>query len=215
MGLKVFYHVCAMNDALTIVKEQVTALHISGLYSAADSIHVCVLGEVHRTLPIVQFLHQAGKKFRMEEVCPNNTLYERFTLNYMRAIIEPNDVAFYFHTKGVSRMTMELYPCFEQWARMLLIMSLKNFQDTVRSLQTNECDAAGVNFLIGNHPPHFSGNFWWVRGDYYLSLDPHIGPGYTDPEMYVCSKQPRVKLLYQSNRSHFMQPTSMLEYVDL
>ncbi len=107
--------------------------------------------------------------------------------------------------------------CFEQWTRMLLILSMKYFRTAVEQLQSGDYDVAGVNYTTNSSigaPPHFSGNFWFARGNYYLTLDPHIGVGYLDPEMYVCTKQPRVLDLYNTNRVHYLVPTSMREYVD-
>lgn len=214
MGFKVFYHVCAINHCLTIVKEQVSALHLSGMYDAAESIHVFVSGNPDIILPVVVFLNQAGKKIKVEVVEPYDRSYERFTLLGMRSLLKPDDVAFYFHTKGVSR-TDTMASCFEQWARMLLIVSMKHFRRIVEQLQNNEYDVGGVNYSVDdNGVAHFSGNFWFTRADYYLSLDPQIGMGYLDPEYYICTKQPRALCVYNSNRSHYLIPTSMQEYVD-
>ena len=32
---------------------------------------------------------------------------------------------------------------------------------------------------------HFSGNFWWATGDYFLGLPETIGSEYTAPEQYI------------------------------
>lgn len=220
MGFKVFYHVCAINHCLAVVKEQISALHLSGMYDAAESVHVFVTGNMDVLPPVVEFLHQAGRKIKVERVEPHDNSYERFTLLEMRKLINPSDVVFYFHTKGVSRPASQhpMHMCFEQWARMLLILSMRYFRIALEQLQSNQCDVAGVNYTTDScigAPPHFSGNFWFARGDYYLTLDPHIGSAYLDPEMYICTKQHRALCLYRTNRTHYLVPTSMREYVDV
>jgi len=39
--------------------------------------------------------------------------------------------------------------------------------------------------------PHYSGNFWWTTGAYFMKLPRAIGPRYTDPESYITSGDPK------------------------
>lgn len=54
---------------------------------------------------------------------------------------------------------------------------------------TEVCVGIGTDYcapkLCWGERQHFSGNFWWTRGNYFLSLPPTIGSEYLAPEQYI------------------------------
>ena len=54
-------------------------------------------------------------------------------------------------------------------------------------------DIVGVAYSTFNIGPHFSGNFWWSTGKYYLSLAPTIASDYHAPEAYIFTGNPKYK----------------------
>jgi hypothetical protein len=71
-------------------------------------------------------------------------------------------------------------------------------------LKAEEClqlldthDTVGVHWVVGAYDhdymvaPHYSGNFWWTTGAYFMKLPRAIGPRYTDPESYITSGDPK------------------------
>ena len=50
-------------------------------------------------------------------------------------------------------------------------------------------NSAGTDWHGPSYPmaarEHFSGNFWWATGEYFLGLPDNIGPEYTAPEQYI------------------------------
>lgn len=56
---------------------------------------------------------------------------------------------------------------------------LKEYKVCIRLLE--QYDTVGVNF----RGDHYSGNFWWARGDYYLTLPNHIEKDYFAPERFL------------------------------
>lgn len=211
MATKVFYHICAINNALDVVKTHVMMIHISGLYDEAAAIYCCICGEEPLISEITQFLSTAGKKFVIHKVAPGDTSYERLTLLAMHDLISPIDYVLYIHSKNVTYKN----DCVEDWSRMLSYFVIK-YHDTCKMILRSGYDAVGCNYHNGGgrYPYHFSGNFWWTRGSYFLSLPRNIGPNYYDPEFYLCQKNPRVHCIYSSDKNHHSTPWKMCNYVD-
>lgn len=211
MAVKVFYHICAINNALEVVKTHVMMIHFSGLYEEADAIYCCICGEEPLIREIYDFLSTAGRKIVIHKVAPGDTSYERLTLLAMHDLISHDDYVLYIHSKNV-RYKNE---CVEDWSRMLSYFVIKHHRHCMDTLQKGY-DAVGCNYHNGggSYPYHFSGNFWWTRGSYYLSLPKHIGSNYCDPEFYVCQNKPRVHCLYRSDVGHHTTPWKLCKYVD-
>jgi hypothetical protein len=211
MAIKVFYHICAIHHVMSILKENVMAMHVSGLYDAAEAIYCCLCGEPEVLPQVEAFLRTAGKKFVVHVVKPKDTTYERLTLGAMHDLLQPGDVALYLHSKGVTRPFEEI----EDWARLLSYFVIKYHKEFVHALE-HGYDIAGINHHNGGgrYPWHFSGNFWWVRADYYLSLPRSIAPDYYAPEFYVCQKAPKAYVKFQSGVAHCDHPYKFERYVD-
>lgn len=215
MAIKVFYHICAINHVMTVVKTHVMMMHMSGLYDSADAIYCCICGDPPLIQEVTEFLTTAGKKFVIHKVAPNDKSYERLTLYAMHDLLTTDDYALYFHSKSVSRLYPEQMSNVEDWVRMLSYHVIKRHEKSVQLLRSGY-DVVGCNYhnANGGCPWHFSGNFWWVRGEYYLSLPRYIGPNYCDPEFYVCSKYHRGYSLFNSDVDHHHTPFKLEKYVD-
>lgn len=215
MAIKVFYHICAINHVMNVVKSHVMMMHMSGLYDVAQTIYCCISGVPKLIGEVQDFLLRAGKKFVIHNIVPYDTSYERLTLYAMHDLLQPTDYALYLHSKGVSRLYPEQQENVEDWVRLLSYHVIK-FHTKCVDLLKNGFDVVGCNYHNGGgaYPWHFSGNFWWVRGDYYLSLPKYIGPMYCDPEFYVCSGGAKGYSLIDSNVDHHITPFKMELYVD-
>ena len=67
--------------------------------------------------------------------------------------------------------------------------------------ELEEYDTVGVNYLN-----HYSGNFWWSKGEYFKTLQDFIEDYYTAPEDYIfksTQRKPKVKCLYSSGMEGF------------
>ena len=93
------------------------------------------------------------------------------------------------HSKGVTKPED---PGVYDWRNYLDYFTIYKARDCIELL--DKYDVVGANFVdipeSGKY--HFSGNYWWTRGSYYLTLPREIGIAYTDPEFYVCGSSPKV-----------------------
>jgi hypothetical protein len=180
MAVKVFIHICAINHIADVLREIVTCMHMSGLYADAERIYCYIAGEPNKIEWVVAFLRRSGKRFHIVQTAPGDTSYERLTLEDAHRHITPDDQVLYIHTKGVSKAReSQQTPFIKDWVYMMEYFLIGRYRECLAHLET--VDTVGVNYRA--HPPHWSGNWWWVRGDYFLKLPHKIGSDYFDPEL--------------------------------
>lgn len=90
----------------------------------------------------------------------------------------------------------------------------------------DEYDTVGVNLNKYENPLHchYSGNFWWTTGKYFLTLDFDFlenGTGTGDPEGFLLRNRPKTKSLFSSSNnsnknigSHYFERYPMMYYLD-
>jgi hypothetical protein len=215
MTIKVFYHICPIQHALTVVKEHMLALHYSGLYDAAQGVYCFLAGGTEEVATEVRrFLQTSGAKVHIMEDTRRDISYERLTLLAMHDMVEPKDVVLYLHSKGVTGRTPEEVERKTDWNRVLSYHAIKQFRTCVDAIRAGY-DLAGPNYDDrGIYPLHFSGNIWWASGTYYKTLPRFIGEGYLDPEFYVCQNKPHVFIQHRTWEDHHANTYKMNRYVD-
>jgi hypothetical protein len=140
--------------------------------------------------PIVDFIRRNGKKFEIVKEAPNDSSYERLTLQEIPNRVKPVDRFLYIHTKGVGRhggMKAENVWWWRNWMEYNLIY---RFRECMTELNKPDVDLVGVAFTEKQIGPHFSGNFWWTKGSYFETLPRDgdklaIGDKYNDPEAFI------------------------------
>lgn len=228
--IRVFYHIFCNEFALAVVKDQVTKLHFSGVYSTCDFIHCFMSGPCTRE--ICEFLSECGSKFL---ICvePADTSGERLTLSRIQKLLEPDDVFLYIHSKGVSRAAqphdarrLEILQRIEDWRCFMEYHLFVHHRVCLEALKTHDC--VGVNwrfwdvpltptndsFSKEEHLRHFSGNMWWCTARYWNTLPLTIGNEYLDPEMHIGIGNPRVKCLAESWVDHYKDRKPFKTFVD-
>lgn len=215
--VKVFYHIYCNEYTFPIMQDQVTKLHISGLYAKMVTCFCFVVGDPMYIECVQAFLATAGEKFVVAKVAPHDTSYERVTLLGMMSLVEPHDQVLYLHTKGVTHQDKGDAPRVHDWRTLLEYFVIGKHQECLAQLERH--DAVSINWLT-DPAPHFSGNMWWCRGAYYLSLDPdaleraYRGSTYLAPEMFIGTGNPRVCCLHSSHINHYAERYPFAKYCD-
>jgi hypothetical protein len=212
---RVFYHICAMNHWESVLRDQAGKILFSGLYDIVETIHCfCAGPEARRAARIIQSF---GKKFTVEVCDPEDKSGERLTLmNIHRFITTTNEKVLYLHTKGVTKL-----PPSENvflWNFYMEYHLIRHYQRCLDLLE--HADVVGLDFYPQSLP-HFSGNFWWARGEYLLTLADYAratGDKYTYTETWVCGGHqkltPRLVQLAHSGNDHYTTPYHPIMYVD-
>lgn len=199
----VFYHIFCNAHTLPIVKDQSLRIIFSNLYKRADAIYCFLVGEQAKIDEVEGLIKNLGKKFIVAAKGPGDTTYERFTLLQIPKYIKPEDKFLYIHSKGVSKINGIGDEAVYWWRTWLEYGLMSRHEECLEKL--NEYDVVGVNYSEKQIGKHFSGNFWWATGKYYLTLPNKISydeakgytepsKGYNEPEKYILSG-PNVKYL--------------------
>jgi hypothetical protein len=192
--LKLFFHICAINNAMDVVKEQMSALIYSGLYDdpRLEAIYCFITARDAHSLATMRTYLLTYYRFKIVIVkeALNDPTYERITLESMRNFIEDDDAVLYMHSKGVSYTDLLKQGNIHCWTRGLNYHLIGRYQHCLEALEA-PCDVVGA-FYSETPAPHFQGNFWWARGAYLKTLPERIGPEYLAPEiLYLFTRNPR------------------------
>jgi hypothetical protein len=188
MSIKIFYHICAINNWDVIVDSQLTKIHNSGLYNEVEVIYVNIVGEDANKC--VNFIKDYGDKIKILKVDVNDKSYERLTLLNIKQYITPEDKILYIHSKGVTKPN-NIYV--ELWRDYLEYFNIYGYKKCLFVL--DQYDICGCN-ISSTIKFHYSGNFWWSTGKYYLTLPDTIDDNYTSPEFYIVSNNPKMASLH-------------------
>ena len=187
----IFYHIYCNDKTSATVKDQVTKIIFSPLYKSIKTVYCFLTGDPSEIVNIKSLLSTYSSKFQVVAEGPGDTTYERFTLLKIKNYIKSEDKFLYIHTKGIS--STKSVDSIYWWRNYMEYFLIANGLECISLL--NKYDIVGVafsTFIIG---PHYSGNFWWSTGKYYLSLPSEIGPAYNDTESYIFIKNPKYKVL--------------------
>ena len=215
--IKVALHITAVSHYRVSVQHHISRLIFSGLYDIAEGIYCFILGQNSADIEAAAtFVQNFGRKIVVAKNSTHMELYERFTLLGMRAYLQPDDYFLYMHTKGVTHAADDLM--IFDWVFYMHYFLVKHFSVCVGLLKKH-FDICGVEYRFPDPQKpkvtgHYSGNFWWARASYYLSLPDSIGPAYTDPEMYVNLQTARHAALWESNTLLYSTKYPPSEFVD-
>lgn len=207
----VFFHIYCNSSTKKIMQEQIIKMIFSPLYEKVDYIYCFLTGEPEYINICNDEILLYGKKFIIKDIGANDKTYERFTLHLMKKYINPDDKVLYIHSKGVTKPDdINVY----LWRTYMEYYMFVKCEKCIKLL--DDYDVVGVDFQTRNNTPHFSGNFWWTTGKYYLSLPDEIGPGYIDPELYIFKNNPKYIELKNSGRPSdlYYYPYYVKEYID-
>jgi hypothetical protein len=192
-----FHHICFLNNGEDIANEQINKIKVSGLYDATTTIFCTLLGDIPPSFVLPE-------KYEIIHKSPVLITSERTILEYMYNFSkETNGKYWYIHTKGVTRYGTNFYKNVESWRRYMEYFVLIRWRQCIADLDNYE--VAGVSYTI-KPKPHFSGNFWWSRGDYIQKNPTDFDYSYnTEVEMWLFKQNPRYKTYHQTNFNHYLQ----------
>lgn len=190
----IFYHIFCNEHTMGIVWDQVKGIIFSGLCDDVHTINCFLTGEKKYIDEVKQFIETLPKKFHILEVGVDDKTFERFTLTKIASRVNDGDKILYMHTKGVLRTSGKnvAMESVYLWRIYIEYYMIRHYKRCLEKLDTH--DVVGALYHDKMIGPHFSGNFWWVRGDYFkkLSKEHTIGQGYYDPESYIMKSNPRI-----------------------
>lgn len=187
-----FWHICLLNNYLSIISEQVDLLISSGLYKACSSIIVSCVGN-DRELVRAKKILEPYPKISIVVALPNISEYEFPALELIKQmadVFQAPKYLFYIHTKGVNYPTNNGV---RHWRDYMNHYNITCWRDAVRALQKGY-DTCGVKLVYKEQfSMHYSGNFWWATSEHIKRL-PEIDTlnrkDRFEAEMWLCKSYP-------------------------
>jgi len=224
-NIAIFYHVYQAGDWINVFQEQIIRMIDSGLFDAADIIHIGING--NQELPVYGLPEKVNivrnQQPKLEEASTIKCLFDFCCDN------ENYNVA-YTHTSGVSWSIntqnpkhIEIYKNKSLWRKYSDYFVLDNWQRCIELLKTHDC--VGTEWLddayLGDiHYPelqHYAGNIWWSKSEYIKTLDPKFilnneKYGRFASEFFIGSGNPNHFNFYSSRRHLYYNPIYEDEY---
>ncbi len=183
-------------------------------------IHSCNLDNHQKLDYLMEYITQFNFKVIINNIGPvitknynatiiqeseNVKVYEIPTINKILEYSKSNSgKVIYLHTKGVTGDTQPK----RDWVDMMLYFIFKN-------PDLGDFDIAGCNFKY-LPKKHFSGNFWIAKTEYLKKLNPiPISECFMEAEFWLFSKNPKFKVLFNSNVDQFLTEFPKIKYIDL
>lgn len=212
--IKIYIHVCCINNWEDVLKHLLFTIKDSGLYNYVSQINCGILGNYNNSSI---FTDEPKINIIYNEL--NTQYYEVLTLNHLhKTSCESNEnfYVLYFHTKGVKHIdNPNLYKNVKDWVDFMLYFNVYHHKKCIEVLKTY--DAVGVNLnksIKDNVPSHYSGNFWWSKSDYIKKLGPVVYYNYNAPEFWLTEKElGNFYCLWYSNVNHYHESYEKDNYI--
>ena len=205
-----FIHSCHLkNKGLKRLDHLITCLKKNNLFNKFETIYINNIG-----LPIEENIY--GEKVNICNYSDNHLLYEIPTINKIQHFCQENNNCniLYLHTKGISYN--DDYHEENNWIDMMLYFLVEQHELCISKLFSG-IQTVGCNFTDTNHPPHFSGNFWWAKSSYISKLPLLIkNSPIISAEFWLCQNNPSIYELHKSNIDHYsnLYPSIMYKSYD-
>ena len=175
--IAIFYHgLLALGDppsilenAITVIREQMTLLQTCGLADAADEIHAGINGGIESEYLAEALLPMKSQKVFHGLQCRN----ECRTIAQMEKWLPGHEdwYVLYFHAKGSTHPRGDDFST--RWRNCMTRHSIHNWRTCVADLERGH-EAVGCHWMVPPATPvgqHiFGGNFWWARASFLATL---------------------------------------------
>jgi hypothetical protein len=196
--MNLFYSIYLVNNWEYIFRTQMDLLIQSGLYNQCKEIRFYMTGDESNRIALKQIVTGLDKIKYIKDSSDNN--YEWPAL--LDLVNNYTDFNLYFHSKGVTKTSQHV----ADWRKLMEYFTIECWPKCIKLLQAG-IDMVGVNLNIIPHL-HYSGNFFWVSGEYLKKFKGQLPGNIQDRllcEFVICSMQPTISSLHQSNVNHYHQ----------
>lgn len=169
----VYYHIYSIPNVESIIDEQLSLIEAHFNFPFILNIGISIYDENSPTDNILKKIKELNKSnYFIRDIKFQD--YEWVTLNLIqndKINFKDDDLIFYFHTKGASRIKDICYPNEVSWRHIMNYFNIEESNSAIEILNKNEYNTYGI-FLDG-HPKlwWYSGNFFWLRADYVKSIN--------------------------------------------
>ena len=160
----VFIHAATLSRCQERIDQYISLMKETGLLSCVEAVYVDCVGEGE--LPDVSSWTALNYPIHLQRIHTNLEENEAPTHKHMwdYARANPDAMILYLHTKGVGK---EINQAIEDWVAYMIYFLIDKWSVCLDALKTHK--TVGVD-LRPEFYLHYSGNFWWSRADYMITL---------------------------------------------
>jgi hypothetical protein len=163
----VYYHIYAIDGVESIIEEQISLLkkHFDFPYTLNIGISIA-----DKNTSISNVLNILDKNLIRDIRAMGN---EFTTLDLIEKDIETfvnSDYILYLHTKGASKQNDVNYKNIVSWRQFMNYFNIEKAKNVFKLFERTEFNTYGVLFTSIAKWRIYSGNFWWMTGEYAKTL---------------------------------------------
>lgn len=217
--IAIFYHVLQVNNWKEIFVEQMERIKESGLYDAADYIHIGINGS--EPTEIISRYEKVKIKFNTYLRTARQTMTDLHKFS-----CDNKDYAIlYMCNLGVTHYQQPTQIYKDAWRNYLSYFVIDNWKKCVQKLEQYDCVGTqwaeyaflGENYDV-SYSPHFEGEYWWATSEYVITLDVNFmnveddNQSYYNGEFWIGTKEPNVFNFYTSAATPYYKIMEEKEY---
>jgi len=222
--IAIFYHLYQVNNWLEIFNDQMANIQNSGLFDAADYIHIGINGNqpVELELKKNQKIKYNSPEYFDGEMETMSDLYGFCLANKEYKVL-------FLHAKGVTMYNSEYENNVTSWRKYMEMFSVDNWRRCCKLLDEYDCVGTEweTDMVLGGQSfvaPCYAGTFWWATAEYiskldrnFLFLDARGIPGTRrfQCEFWIGTGNPNYYNFYNSNKNKYYFGIMPEEYENL
>jgi len=174
--INIYYHVCLINNGLSIAQEQLYLLHMSGLLSKCNALNIGVLYENlddYTQLTKIISYYNLDNKIKILFYKHNDGSWEQDTAIEFKKYsdsINDDEYILYFHNKGTTHYNKSSEISTRYWRHYLEHFNILKWEDCISKLDDGY-ESCGVQWLPGFYSKHYSGTFFWINTSIIKKID--------------------------------------------
>ncbi len=162
----VYYHIYAIDGVEEIIEEQLTLIkkHFDFPYTLNVGISIAKenqsISHILEMVDGVRDIRAMGNEFTTLELIEKDK--EKFG---------DSDYILYIHTKGASKQLDINFKNIISWRHLMNYFNIEKVKDVFKLFERTDFNTYGVLLGRAGKWTIYSGNFWWMRGDYTKTIN--------------------------------------------
>ena len=170
--VRVYYHIYAVEGVEQILNEQLSLIDAHFNFPYILNIGISIGNDNKPNEWIYDNIIKRQKpNWKIRDIRANGN--EFVTLDLLEKDKEKfgnSDYILYLHTKGASKINKPEYNNIESWRKVMNYFNIEMVDKVFRIFKRSEFNTYGILFTSVSLGRIYSGNFWWMTGEYAKSL---------------------------------------------
>lgn len=162
----IYYHIYAIDGVKPIIIEQLSLIKKYFDFPYTLNVGISIAKENQSISHILEMVENVrdiramGNEFTTLELIEKDK--EKFG---------DSDYILYLHTKGASKQNDINFRNITSWRHMMNYFNIEKVKDVFKLFERTDFNTYGVLFGRAGRWTLYSGNFWWMRGDYAKTIN--------------------------------------------